>query len=82
MVPRKGETLMSVRWFYKGEAEPGPSERWNQLLESGVYKIQEADSPRGPWTDAEMRDDGSVWQVKRYIRMERKDAPPMRRRDL
>jgi hypothetical protein len=64
-----------VRWFFQGEPNPKPpcsiiGNRWNRMLESGRYKVQEADSPYGPWVDAEMRDDGSVWQVQRFIRME------------
>lgn len=66
----------AVKWYYKGTLEaPNPKlRRWEEKLALGAYKVQESDSPYGPWVDSEMRDDGSVHRQKRYMRLELKNG--------
>jgi hypothetical protein len=69
----------AVRWIHLREGYGCPPDdnirkRWDAMLMSGRYKVVESDaSPTGPWTDAEMRDDGTVVCRMRYSKLAPKE---------
>lgn len=64
-----------IRWMSAtGKQHHPPPERWDFLLRSGQYEHLEADSPYGPYTPSETRDDGSIIVAKRYGRLRKTPA--------